>query len=226
VFELHWLFNLNVMLFLAKGLGVTIVLAVVSGVISFFAGAMLAFARMAHFPLIHYPAVAYIELLRSLPLLLIIFAVYFASDPLLNVNLQPFPAAVVALSAFTSAVIAEIVRAGLQSVDTGIIQASQAQGFSGWQIFRVIRLPLALRRMTPALVTQFISLVKSTSLVVVIGVPEFLNRAVIVTSNPPFGTVPVYILVAVVYFLINYSLSFLSRQLEKRETGGMTRVSQ
>jgi putative glutamine transport system permease protein len=165
--------------------------------------------------------VGYIELIRSLPLLLIIFTVYFASKPVFGINLQPFPAAVIALSSFTGAVVAEIMRAGLVSVEAGLIQASQSQGFSNLQIFVLIRFPIALRRMVPALVSQMTSLLKATSLVVVIGVPEFFERAVLLTTRPPFQPVPVYLLVAIVYFTMNYGLSLLSQRLEWKAAGGL-----
>ena len=221
MFDLEWLFNAGVLRLLANGLGVTVLLAVISGAISFVLGNLLALARMSPIAVIRYPAVAYIELIRSLPVLLIIFTVYFATKPVLGINLEPFPAAVIALSVFTGAVIAEIMRAGLLSVDIGLLQASQAQGFSNAQIFLLIRFPIALRRMTPALLSQLTSLVKSTSLVVVIGVPEFFERAILLTTSPPFRPVPVYLLVAVVYFAINYALSLLSQRFERMEAGGM-----
>jgi putative glutamine transport system permease protein len=219
--DLDWLLNPGVVRLLADGLLMTLVLALVCGVLSFVIGNLLAVARLSPIALIRYPAVAYIELIRSLPLLLIIFAVYFATKPVLGINLKPFPAAVIALSGFTGAVVAEIMRAGLLSVETGLIQASQSQGFSKLQIFTLIRFPIALRRMVPALVSQMTSLLKATSLVVVIGVPEFFERAVLLTTRPPFQPVPVYLLVAVVYFVMNYGLSLLSQRLERTGSGGL-----
>jgi putative glutamine transport system permease protein len=215
--DLEWLLNPGVIRLLLPGLQTTLVLAAVCGVLSFFIGNLLALARLSPVALIRYPAAAYIELVRGLPLLLIVFTVYFATKPLLGIDLQPFPAAVIALSGFTGAVVAEIMRAGLLSVEKGLIEASQSQGFSELQILTIVRLPLALRRMVPALVSQMTALLKSTSLVVVIGVPEFFERAVLLTTRPPFRMVPVYVLVAIVYFTINYGLSLLSRRLERGE---------
>jgi aspartate/glutamate/glutamine transport system permease protein len=219
--DLRWLLNAGVMRLLANGLEMTVLLAAVCGVLSFVVGNLLALARMSHHAAIRYPAVAYIEAMRALPLLLIIFAVYFLSKPLFGINLEPFPAAVIALSGFTGAIVAEIMRAGFLSVEPGYIQASTAQGFSDLQIFLLIRFPLALRRMVPALVSQMTALLKATSLVVVIGVPEFFERAVLLTTRPPFDPVPVYLLVAVAYFLMNYGLSLLSKRLERMEAGGL-----
>jgi putative glutamine transport system permease protein len=219
--HLGWLFNPGVMWLLANGLATTILLAVICGVLSFVVGNVLALARMSRFAVVRYPAVVYIEIVRALPLLLFIFAVYFLSQPIFGINLLPFTAAVIALSGFTGAVVAETMRAGFLSVETGLIQAATAQGLSELQIFRLVRFPLALRRMIPTLVSQMTSLLKATSLVVVIGVPEFFERAMLLTTRPPFQPVPVYLLVAIVYFLMNYSLSLLSKRLERMETGGL-----
>lgn len=219
--HLDWLFNPGVIRLLANGLATTVLLAVICGVLSFVVGNVLALARMSGFAGVRYPAIIYIEIVRALPLLLFVFAVYFLSQPMFGINLQPFHAAVIALSGFTGAVVAEIMRAGFLSVDTGLIQAATAQGLSELQIFRLVRFPLALRRMMPALVSQMTSLVKATSLVVVIGVPEFFERAMLLTTRPPFQPVPVYLLVAIVYFLMNYGLSLLSKRLERMEAGGL-----
>jgi putative glutamine transport system permease protein len=220
VSDLDWLFNTAVLRLLLSGLQTTVTLAVLCGALSFVLGNLLAVARLSQLAPLRYPAITFIELLRSLPLLLIIFAVYFVTKPLFGINLEPFPAAVIALSAFTGAVVAEIMRAGLQSVEPGLVQAAEAQGFTGQQIFVLISFPIALRRMVPALVNQMTSLLKATSLVVVIGVPEFFERAVLLSTRPPFQPVPVYLLVAAVYFAMNYSLSRLSQRLERAETGG------
>jgi putative glutamine transport system permease protein len=222
--DLHWLFNAGVMRLLANGLLTTVLLAFVCGTLSFIIGNLLALARMSSLAAIRYPAIVYIEFVRALPLLLFVFAVYFLAQPLFGINLQPFTAAVIALSGFTGAIVAEIMRAGLLSVESGLIQAATAQGLSELQIFRLVSFPLALRRMIPALVSQMTALLKATSLVVVIGVPEFFERAGLLTTRPPFQPVPVYLLVAAVYFLMNYGLSLLSKRLEQMETGGLTRT--
>jgi len=225
MFDLQWLLNPPVLLFLAKGLGTSLMLACICALLSLPGGALLAAARMSSLPFIRYPTIAYIEIVRSLPQMLIIFAVYFASGSAIGINFDPFPAAVIALSAFASAVVAEVLRAGLLSVEKPILEAAEAQALSKRQIFLMIRLPLAWRRMTPSLISQFISLVKATALTVVIGVPEFLDRAMIVTASPPYRIIPVYILIGLVYFCINFAISILGRLFEKSETGGMRHAS-
>jgi len=223
--DIGWLLNGPVLLFLSKGLLNTILLTAVCACISLFFGILIAAGRTMGWPIVSYPCLIYTEVLRGLPVLLLIFAVYFGSGEVTGVGFTPMIAGVVALSAYTSAVVAEIVRAGLKSVETNTVQAAEAQGFSGSQIFFMIRLPVALRRMSPALVTQLTSLVKTTSLVVVIGLPEFLHHAMIVASAPPFRAIPVYLLVGIVYFLVNITISSLGRKFTTRDIGGIARVS-
>jgi putative glutamine transport system permease protein len=216
VSDLGWLFNAPVLRFLLVGLGWTVGLAAVSIAIAFPLGLLLALGRLSGFAPLRWAATTYIELMRGLPLLLIIFFSYFALPQLLNLRLTPFVAGVIALSAFTAALLAEIIRAGILSVNRGVIEAAQAQGLTSAQVLTLVTLPIALRRMTPALISQFITLLKDTSLTAVIGILELLRRAQIVASRPPFGIVAVFALVALVYFVVNYSLSLASRRLEER----------
>ncbi len=215
--DLSWLLNRDILGFLAGGLGFTLRLAAISIAISFALGLLLALARLSRLPFLRYPATLYIELVRSLPLLLIIFFTYFALPGLLGVRLGPFPAGVIALSAFTAALLAEIIRAGILSVNRGLVEAAQSQGFTGAQTLRLVILPIALRRMTPALVSQFITLLKDTSLTAVIGILELLRCGQIVFSQPPFEPIPVFALIGLTYFVVNYSLSLVSRRLEERQ---------
>ena len=112
-----------------------------------------------------------VEIIRNLPLLLIIFFTYFAL-PEAGLKLEITTAAIVALTIFEAAMISEIVRSGLLSIEKGQIEAARASGLSYIQALRHIILPQALRRMVPPLVSQFISLLKDTSLAVVISLPE------------------------------------------------------
>ncbi len=215
--ELGWLFNVPVLRFLLLGLGYTLGLAAVSIAISFVLGSVLALARLSRVAVIRYPAIFYIEIIRSLPLLLLILFTFFGLPQLLGIQLGPLRAGVIALSGFTAALLAEIIRAGILSVNRGLIEAAEAQGFSGAQVLRFVTLPIALRRMTPALVSQFITLLKDTSLTAVIGILELTRSGRIVSSQPPFEPIPVFALIALIYFAVNYGLSLLSRRLEERQ---------
>ncbi|MDP9378924.1 MAG: amino acid ABC transporter permease [Chloroflexota bacterium] len=215
--ELGWLFNVPVLRFLLIGLGYTLALAALSITISFALGMLLALGRLSRFPLIRYPATLYIEIIRSLPLLLIIAFTFFGLPQIIGVQLEPFQAGVIALSGFTAALLAEIIRSGILSVNRGLIEAAQSQGFTGVQVLGLVTLPIALRRMTPAIVSQFITLLKDTSLTAIIGILELTRRGRIISSQPPFEPIPVFALIAVIYFLVNYGLSLVSRGLEERQ---------
>lgn len=210
-----WLFEQGTIPFLLGGLGFTLRLAAISIAISFVFGLLLALARLSRLPFVHYPAVLYIELMRSLPLLLIIFFTYYALPQLINLSLAPFTAGVVAMSAFTAALLAEIIRAGILSVNRGLVEAALASGLTSAQVMRFITLPIALRRMTPSIVSQFITLLKDTSLTAVIGILELTRRSRIISSQN-YKPIPVFIVVAIIYFVVNYSLSLVSRRLEER----------
>ncbi len=211
--DLSWLFNRDILGFLLGGLAYTLALAAIAIAISFVLGLLLALARLSRFPLLHYPALLYIEIVRSLPLLLIIFFTYFALPSLIGVRLEPFTAGVIALSGFTAALVAEIIRAGILSVNRGLVEAAQAQGFTPVQSLRLVILPIALRRMTPALVGQFITLLKDTSLTAVIGILELLRR--IIFAQPPFD--PGLRADRAHLLRGQLQLSIVSRRLEERQ---------
>ena len=211
---MSWLFNPQILGFLAGGLGVTLGMAVLAIAISFVLGTAFALARLSRRPLVRVPATLYIEGMRALPVFLIVLFVYLAMPKLIGFKLSPFAAGVTALAAFTAALVAEIVRAGILAVPSGIVEAAVSQGFSASERLRLIVMPIALRQMTPALTAQFVTLLKDTSLTAVIGNLELLRRAQIVDSQPPFQPIPVFALVALTYFVVNFSLSLVSRRLE------------
>jgi putative glutamine transport system permease protein len=121
------------------------------------------------------------------------------------------------MSIFESAMIAEIVRGGLNSIDKGQVEASRSSGLNYMQTLRHILLPQALRRMVPPIVSQFISLVKDTSLAVVINLPELMHQSKIISSQMYDYVIPVLIEVALLYFMTNYALSLLAKRLEVRQ---------
>jgi putative glutamine transport system permease protein len=214
--DLGWLFNRGTLTFIAGGLLVTLQVAAISIALSFVAGVALALGRLSRLGALSAAATAYIEGMRALPVLLVIFFSYFALPRIIGVKLDPFAAGVIGLSAFTAALVAEIVRAGILAVPKGLIEAAQSQGFSGGQILRIITLPIALRQMMPALVAQFVTLLKDTSLTAVIGILELTRRGQIVFAQPPFQPIPVFALIALIYFSANFALAQAGRRLEAR----------
>ena len=214
--DLGWLFNRGTLTFMAGGLITTLALAGIAIAVSFVAGVLLALGRLSRLRPLSVLATIYIEGMRALPVLLIIFFAYFALPRIIGMKLEPFTAGAIALSAFTAALVAEIVRAGILAVPKGLIEAAQSQGLSGGQILRIITLPIAIRQMMPALVAQFVTLLKDTSLTAVIGILELTRRGQIVFAQPPFQPIPVFALLALIYFTANFTLGQVGRRLETR----------
>jgi His/Glu/Gln/Arg/opine family amino acid ABC transporter permease subunit len=206
--------------FIATGLGLTLQIAVAAGLLSIVGGILLALARLSPRRAISVPAVAFIETMRSLPLFLIILYTFLAG-PRLGVSLEPVPAAILALTLYTSAVMAEIIRAGITSLPRGQTDAALALGLGYPQALRFVILPQALRRMTPALVSQLITLTKDTSLASLIGVNELARRAGIL-YNTYFNPVETLLVIAGLYFAVCGGLSALSRRLEPRDAAAIT----
>jgi putative glutamine transport system permease protein len=208
---------------LQQGLMLTLQVSLAAGALSLVLGVQLALARLSPRSALSVPAGAYVEIMRALPLFLLILYTFLAA-PRLGLSLDPVPAAIVALTFYTSAVLAEIVRAGLRSLPAGQGDAARALGLNYWQALRFVLLPQALRRMTPALVSQLITLTKDTSLASLIGVNELARRAGII-YNTYFNPVETLLVVAAIYFAVCSSLSALSRRLEPRDGAGTATVS-
>lgn len=203
--------------FLMKGLIMTLQLAVVTIIGSSILGIILGLSRHSKLPVLSWIAIAYIEFVRSIPLILFIIFVHFGLLPnILHIHPTFFLSAAVAMIIFTAAYIAEIVRGGLKSIEKGHIEAAKSLGLNYFQMMFYIILPLALSRMTPALVSQFIALIKDTSLASIIGLIE-LTRAGEIVYGRTFHEFEILIFIALIYFIICYSLSLLSRKLESTQ---------
>lgn len=203
--------------FLMEGFYVTLKVAFISIIFSFIIGGFFGTIRFTKIPIISHIAMVLIETVRNLPLLLIILFTYFAL-PELGINLGITVSAIVALTVFESAMIAEIVRGGLSSIEKGQMEAARSSGLTYVQALRIIILPQALRRMVPNLVSQFISLLKDTSLAVIIALPELLHHAKIIQAQSLSYVIPIFLLIALMYFVVNYGLSLLAKRLELKST--------
>jgi putative glutamine transport system permease protein len=198
--------------FLLTGVQVTLTMAAVAIVTSLIAGLLLALCRLSRFRLLRYPATVYVEIVRALPVLLIIFFTFFGAARA-GLGLNPFGAGTLALALYTSAVNAEIVRAGITSIGQGQWEASRSLGLTYPQTLRYVILPQALRRIVPPQVGQIITLIKDTSLAAVIGVQELTRRAQIL-YQAELNPLQSLFVVACLYFALNYTLSRLSRRWE------------
>lgn len=201
------------LLFLLEGFYVTLKVALISIILSFIIGGAVGTLRFAKIPFLSKICAILVETIRNLPLLLVILFTYFAL-PEIGISLSITVSAIVALTVFESAMIAEIVRGGLNSIEKGQMEAARSSGLTYVQSLRFIILPQALRRMVPNLVSQFISLLKDTSLAVVIALPELLHHAKIIQAQHSSYVIPIFLLIAFMYFVVNYALSLIAKRLE------------
>lgn len=200
------------------GLLLTFILSLVSIVLSFPFGVLLAVGRTSKMPIVAAVSTFYIEIIRGIPLVVVLFiAQLFVPLFLPGLVTDDALKIVVGLTLFTAAYIAEYVRGGLQAVPSGQAEAGRALGFNGTQTLWNFVLPQALRSVIPGIAGQFITLFKDTSLVAVVGLTDLLKIGSSITANPDWiGRFrEVYIVIAIIYFVFSYGMSFASRALEK-----------
>ncbi|HZJ09897.1 MAG TPA: amino acid ABC transporter permease [Trueperaceae bacterium] len=206
------------------GFLLTMVLSVVGIVVSFPLGILLALGRRSKLPAIKWASTAFIEVVRGAPLITWLFIASLLVPLLLGISdpdrISALTRALVAVTLFSAAYMAENVRGGLQAVPKGQEEAARALGLSGWQTTLLIVLPQALRAVIPAIVGQAIGLFKDTSLVFIVGLFDFFNIAGVVATQPASLLVPggirleLSLLLVVVYWFFAYRMSVASRQLE------------
>jgi general L-amino acid transport system permease protein len=202
------------------GLLLTMLIAVVGIVVSFPLGVVLALGRRSQLPVMRILSTGYIELIRGVPLVTILFM----ADIILPLflpgewRLDRVARAMGGVTLFSAAYVAENVRGGLQAIPTGQIEASNALGMNGVQTNLYIVLPQALRSVIPANVGLFISLLKDTTLVTIIGLLELLgiSRAVLAQSESFGAQMEVYVFIAAVFFILCYAMSQASYRLERQ----------
>ena len=187
-------------------------LAIIGGIIL---GTFLALLRIAKIPVLSQFSAAYVNFFRSLPLILVIFWLFFLVPLIVGKPVGAFSSVLVAFILFEAAYYSEIIRAGINSVRLGQLDAARALGLTYFQSMRYIILPQAFRAMTPILLTQAIILFQDTSLVYVVGLRDFLVSAEIV-ANRDQRLVEMFLFVALVYFVICFAASIGVKYLQKR----------
>ncbi|MFI7231385.1 amino acid ABC transporter permease [Nonomuraea angiospora] len=202
--------------FILPGLAGTIGAAVAGVVLAGLFGLLFATARLSDHRWIRVPAAAVVEFFRSVPLLLLIFFAFFGSYMLIGVNISAFAAVVFGLTLYNGSVIAEIIRAGVQSLPRGQSEAAQAIGMRKGQVMRLVLLPQAFRTMMPAIVSQFVVLLKDSALGLIVGFDELVNRGLNGIAANFKNTIPAAILIAAIFILINFSLDRLATRLSTR----------
>lgn len=212
-----YFFNPDVMRFLGVGLLNTLRLAAVSMTLAFAAGVVLGLGRLTRSAPLRFAATSWVEFFRGIPLVLLMLYA-FLGFPRLGLDLSPFSAAAFALVAYNSAILAEIVRAGVLSLDSGQREAALAVGLTERGAMRRILLPQALRRMVPALVTQLVTLLKDTSLATIITYDELLRRFELAANDVrPAANLQGFLLASAVFVAVNLVLSRFARRLEVRQ---------
>ena len=206
-----------------EGMTFTLTLTALAMFFGIIFGTLLAMMRLSSFKVLSYVAGAYVNLMRSVPLVLVIFWFYFLvpyigawilqqNEP---IKVGAFLSSVITFTMFEAAYYCEIMRAGIQSIPRGQVWAGYALGLNYWQTMAQVVLPQAFRNMMPVLLTQTIILFQDTSLVYVLSITDFLGAASKVAQRDG-RLVEMYLFVAVVYFLICYLLSYFVKRLQVR----------
>jgi His/Glu/Gln/Arg/opine family amino acid ABC transporter permease subunit len=220
--------------FLLEGLWVSIQIAVIGIALALILGIAMAVGRLSPVPIVRVLATTYIETFRATPLLLLIFFMFFGAGRFNTGWAQDVPiaswfvddrsgdltakaSATLALALYNSAVVAEVMRAGILSISKGIIEASRVLGLTYLQSMRYVAIPMAFRRMSPGLVSQLITLYKDTSLAALVGVVELLRSGRLLYENPSYSsqTIEILIVISLFYFVPNYALSLYAARLER-----------
>lgn len=201
--------------FLLQGLWMTVKVSLISIALSFVVGLILGVVRYVKIKYLSAIVGFIVDIIRNLPLLLIIFFSYFGL-PAIGLRVDPMEAAITALVVFEGAMLAEIVRAGIGAVPKGQMEGARSNGMTYFQALHHVILPQALTMMIPALLSQFVSLVKDTSLATIIVLPELLYHAQIIYSQDPNYIIPMYAIIAVMYFILCFCLSRIASHLQTR----------
>lgn len=176
-------------------------------------GIVFGIGRISRNSVIRFISSAYVEVMRGVPLLVLLIWIFFVLGQFLK--LGSYWGSIIGLAIFTGAFIAEIVRSGIQGVPKGQMEAARSSGMNYWQAMRIIILPQAFRRVLPPLASQFIMLIKDSSLVSVIGATDLtLNAKNLVSTT--FRSIEVWTFVGLIYFAMTFTLSLIIRYIEKR----------
>ncbi len=211
--------NLNLIItnlpFLIKGALTTIVITFFAFLLGLFLGLFVGIGRTSKIKLFRIPSSLYVQFIRGTPLLVQIFILYFGLPSAFNINLNSYVAGILALGINSGAYIAEIVRSGIQSIDRGQIEAARSLGMTHAKAMQYVILPQAFRRILPPLGNEIIILLKDSSLVSTIALPELLFNGKLVASRT-YDYFSMYLGVAFVYLILTWAASQLVSYIERR----------
>lgn len=199
---------------LLQGAGLTLELTLLTLILGIPLGLLLSLTRLSSVPVMPWLAAVYIEAVRGTPLLMQIYVIYFVL-PALHVSLPPFAAGVAALTLNSAAYVAEIFRAGIESIDPGQREAARALGMTGAQAMRWVILPQTIRRVLPPITNEAVALLKDSSLVSVVALAELMRVGKEIATNAGSPTT-IYLAVALLYLVMTLPLTAISRKLEAR----------
>ena len=197
------------------GAGVTIQITLLSVIVGVIIGLFVGIARISSFKFIRLAAAVYVDFFRGTPLLIQIFLIYFAIPVVTGQRMDPFVAAITACGINSGAYIAEIFRAGIQSIDAGQMEAGRSLGMTWTQTMRYIIVPQAFKRVIPPLGNEFIALLKDSSLVSVIGFEELTRRGQLIIART-YGSLEIWLSVAIIYLVMTLTISRFVAYLEKK----------
>ena len=214
---MHFNFDLVVNSFplLLVGAGVTIKITALSVALGVVIGLFVGIARISRIKLLRVLAAIYVDFFRGTPLLVQIFLVYFALPVITGQRVDPFVAAIGSCGINSGAYVAEIFRAGIQSIDKGQMEAGRSLGMTWVQTMRYIIVPQAFKRVIPPLGNEFIALLKDSSLVSVIGFEELTRRGQLIIAKT-YGSLEIWLSVAVIYLAMTLTISRFVAYLERR----------
>ena len=206
---------INSLPLLIVGAGITIQITAISVGLGLIIGMFVGIARICNVKVLRALATVYIDFLRGTPLLVQIFLIYFALPMVVGQRVDPFIAAITACGINSGAYIAEIFRAGIQAIDEGQMEAGRSLGMSWVQTMRYIIVPQAFKNVIPPLGNEFIALLKDSSLVSVIGFEELTRRGQLIIART-YGSLEIWITVALIYLVMTLTISRLVSYMEKR----------
>ncbi|WP_107312181.1 amino acid ABC transporter permease [Burkholderia metallica] len=200
------------------GIVLTILLSVAALAIAFPLGILVALARISPFLALRAPATALVYAVRGVPLLMVVFWVYFLVPVLTGYPVTGFVTMLCALVVYDSAYLGEIIRGGIEALPKGQVEASRALGMSYLKTMRCVVLPQTLYNVVPSMMTQFVSTIKETSLGYIINVQEISFAADQINNRLLTKPFPVYLILALCYFALCYALTQFAQYLERRVT--------
>ena len=200
---------------LLMGAGVTVQISALSVGFGLLIGMFVGMARLSKVWFVKTLAALYVDFIRGTPLLVQIFLIYFALPLVVGQRIDPFIAAITACSVNSGAYVAEIFRAGIQSIDKGQMEAGRSLGMTWAQTMRYIILPQAFKRIIPPLGNEFIAMLKDSSLVSVIGFEELTRRGQLIIART-YGSFEIWLTVAFIYLVMTFTISRLVDYLERR----------